>query len=162
MMPVPAVAGETEGIEAKYGADLAGAKAGDELLEPRTRHGSVGRTIQVVVDDFDITKSVAAGFINEIILTALALEMDLHLRLRGLTHIHNRLAAQHCIRQGVSVRHRRSPRSPRRRPPSGGEQDSGSRCCGRRPSSRSMLADAATSQAERVACCKQSDATAIA
>ena len=106
MMPVPAIAGETGGIEAKHGADLAGAKPGNELLEARARHGAAGRTAEVVVDDLDIAKSVAASFVNKVVLAALALEMNLHLGRRGLTHIHDRLAAQNCWRQGISVRHR--------------------------------------------------------
>jgi hypothetical protein len=96
MMPVPAVAGEAGGVEAKHSADLAGAEPGDELLEARARYGAAGRTAEVVVDDLDIAKSTAASFINKVILAALALEMDLDLRLCGLTHIYDRLAAQHC------------------------------------------------------------------
>src|SRR5271165_5753248 len=96
MMPVPAVAGEAGGVEAKHGADLAGAKPGDELLEARARHGAAGGAAEIVVDDLDIAKSVAARFINEVILAPLALEMNLHLRLCRLEDIHDRLAAQDC------------------------------------------------------------------
>ena len=42
MVPVPAVAGETGGVEAQDGADFAGAEAGDEPLEARTGHGAAG------------------------------------------------------------------------------------------------------------------------
>ena len=80
-MPVPAATGETGGVEAKHGADLTGAEPGDKLLEARTRHGAAGGTAQVVVDDLDVPKSPAARFIDEIILTALALQIDLHQRL---------------------------------------------------------------------------------
>jgi hypothetical protein len=96
MMPVSAIAGEAGGVEAKHGADLAGAEPGDELLEARACYGAAGRTAEVVVDDLDIAKSVAASFVNKVILAALALEMDLHLGLCGLTHIHDCLAAQDC------------------------------------------------------------------
>ncbi len=81
MMPVPAVTGETGGVEAKYGTDLAGTEPGDELVEARARHGSAGRTAQIVVDDLDILKSPAARFIDEVVLATLTFEMDLHLRL---------------------------------------------------------------------------------
>ena len=81
MMPVPAVAGEAGRIEAKHGTDLAGAKPGDELLEAWTRHGSTGGSTEIVVNDLDIAKSVVASFVNEVILTALAFEMHLHLGL---------------------------------------------------------------------------------
>ena len=93
MMPVPAVAGETGGIEAKHSTDLAGAETGDELLEARTRHGSAGGAAEIVVDHLDLAKTPPSGLIDEVVLAALALEMDLHLRLRGLAHIHDRLAA---------------------------------------------------------------------
>jgi hypothetical protein len=94
MMPVPAVTGETGGVEANDSADLTGAEAGDELLETRARYGSAGGSSKVVVDDLDIAKTPAAGFVDQVVLAALALEIDLHLGLCGLTHIHDRLAAQ--------------------------------------------------------------------
>src|SRR5690349_12916509 len=103
MMPVSAVAGETGCVKAKHGADLACAQPADELLEARARHGAAGGATEIVVDDIDITKTVAARFINEVILATLALKMDLHLRLCGLAHIDDRLAAQDCRRQGISV-----------------------------------------------------------
>lgn len=162
MMPVPAVAGETGGIEAKHSADLAGAEPRDELLEARARHGSARGAAEIVVDHLDIAKPPPSGFIDEVVLAALALEMDLHLRLRGLAYIHDRLAAQDSRWQGISVRHRRSPRDPRRRPASEGGPDAERRRCGRCSSSRSALADPATSPVDGVAWSKQSDATAIA
>src|ERR1700678_779208 len=61
VMPVPAVAGETGGVEAKHGSAPASAEPGDELLEARARHGSACRTAQVVVDDLDVAKPVPAG-----------------------------------------------------------------------------------------------------
>ena len=93
MMPVPAIAGEAGGVKAKHGADLSGAEPGDELLEARACHGAAGRTAEIVVDDLDIAKSVTTSFVDKVVLAALALEMDLHLRLCGLTHIHDCLAA---------------------------------------------------------------------
>src|SRR5580692_180836 len=157
MMPVPTIAGETGGVEAKHGADLAGAEPSDQLLEARTCHGAAGGSAEIVVDDIDIVKSMAAGFLNEIILAALALEMDLHLGLCGLAHIHDRLAAQNCWRQGISVRHRRSPWDPCRRLPSAGGPDAERRRCGRRTSSRSTRDGPATSPAGGTAWAKQSD-----
>ena len=108
-MPVPAVAGETGGVEAQDGADFTGAEAGDEPLEARTGHSAAGGATEIVVYDLDIAKTPAAGVLDEIILAALALAMNLHLGLGGLSHIHKRLAAQDSCRQGISVRHRRSP-----------------------------------------------------
>src|SRR5579859_5048488 len=138
MMPVPAVAGETGCVEAEHGADIARAKPGNQLLETRARHGAAGGAAKIVVDDLDIAKSVSSRFINEVILAALALEMDLHLRLCGLAYIHDRLAAQHCWRQRISIHHRRSPWDPRRRLPSTDEPGAERRRCGRRVSSLSI------------------------
>src|ERR1700733_8613884 len=42
VMPVPAVTGETGGIEAKYGTHVAGAESSNELVEARQRHGFAG------------------------------------------------------------------------------------------------------------------------
>ena len=116
-MPIPTVTGETGRIETKNGADLAGAEAGDESLEARARHGSAGRSAEIVVDDLDIAKAPAPSFFDKIVLAALALAMNLHLGLGGLPHIHDCLAAQDRCRQGISVRHRRSPSDPRPRLP---------------------------------------------
>ena len=44
MMPVPTVAGETGGVEAEHGADLAGAKPGNQLLEARGERKNPGRS----------------------------------------------------------------------------------------------------------------------
>jgi hypothetical protein len=106
VMPVPAVAGETGGVEAKHGADLASAEPGDELLEARARYSPTGGSAEVVIDDLDIAETPTASFVNKVALAALALEIDLYLGLCGLTHIHDRFAAQNCWRQGISVRHR--------------------------------------------------------
>ncbi len=162
VMPVPAVSGETGGVEAKHGADLPGAEPGDELLEARACYGAAGRTAEVVVDDLDAAKSAPVGFVNKVVLAALALEIDLDLRLCRLTHIHDCLAAQHCGRQGISARHRRSPRAARRRLPLAGELDAGSQCCARRALSHPTQDGPAISRADGVAWSKQSEAVAIA
>ena len=156
MMPVPTVAGETGGIGAKHSADLAGAEPGDEFLEAGARYGSARGVVEIVVNHRDIKKPPPLGFVDEIVLAALALEMDLHLRLRGLAHIHDCLAAQDCWRQRISIGHRRSPRDPRLRPASEGGPDAERRRCGRCSSSRSAVVDPATSPVESVALGKQS------
>ena len=142
-MPVPAVAGETGGVEAQDGADLTGAEAGDEPLEAGAGHGSAGGSAEIVVYDLDIAKSPAASVLDKIVLAALALAIDLDLGLGGLTHIHDCLAAQDRCRQGISVRHRRSPWDPRPRLPSTGGPDAARRYCDRRLSSRSATGDPA-------------------
>ena len=65
-MPVPAVAQD--------GAELTGAEVGDEPLEARTGHTAAqGGATEIVVYDLDITKTPAAGILDEMILAALAL-----------------------------------------------------------------------------------------
>jgi hypothetical protein len=98
MVPVPAVAGETGGVEAHDGADFAGAEAGDEPLEARACYSAAGGSTEIVVYDLDLAKTPAAGVLDEIVLAALALAMDLHLGLGGLSHIHDRLAAEDSCR----------------------------------------------------------------
>jgi len=81
VVPVPAVTGETGGIEAQDGADFTGAEAGDEPLEARTCYSAAGGSTEIVVYDLDLAKTPAAGVLDEIVLAALALAMDLHLGL---------------------------------------------------------------------------------
>jgi len=82
VMPIAAVPGEPRGVEAKNGANLAGAQPSDELLKSGPGDGAARRATEVVVDDFDVAKSASAGLVNELILTPLALQVDLHLGLR--------------------------------------------------------------------------------
>ena len=93
-MPVPTIAGETRGVETHDSADFTGAEAGNELLKAGARHGATGRSAKIVVDDLNIAKTPAASVLDEIVLAALALAIDLDLRLGGLAHIYDRLTAQ--------------------------------------------------------------------
>src|SRR5437763_1581888 len=79
VMPIAAVPGEPRGVEAKNGANLAGAQP---RLKSGPGDGAARRATEVVVDDFDVAKSASAGLVNELILTPLALQVDLHLGLR--------------------------------------------------------------------------------
>src|SRR5438874_11162944 len=60
VMPIAAVPGEPRGIEAKNGANLAGAQPSDELLKSGPGDGAARRATEVVVDDFDVAKSASA------------------------------------------------------------------------------------------------------
>jgi hypothetical protein len=93
MMPVSPIASQARGVKTENGADLTSAEPSNKLVETGTRYGPARRTAKIVVDYLDIMEPPLARFINEVVLATLALEMDLHLRLSGLTHIHNRLAA---------------------------------------------------------------------
>ena len=65
-MPVPAVAGETGGIEANHNTDLTDAEPGDELLEAGPRHGFTRGASEIVVDHLDIAEPPPSGFIDEV------------------------------------------------------------------------------------------------
>lgn len=107
----------------------------------------------------DIAKTPAAGVLDEIVLAALALAMDLHLGLGVLSQIHDRLAAQDRRRQGISVRHRQSPSGTpppgqgvaeaARNPSSAGQRVSriGRGCCGRKGVLWSLLLRCALARA---------------
>lgn len=82
VMPIAAVPGEPRGIEAQNRANLAGAQPSNQLLKSRPGNGTARRATEVIVDHFDVAKSMPASLINKLILTPLALEMDLHLGLR--------------------------------------------------------------------------------
>jgi hypothetical protein len=51
MVPFPAVARETGGVEAQDGADFTGAEAGDEPLEARTCYSAAGGSTEIIVYD---------------------------------------------------------------------------------------------------------------
>ena len=93
-MPIATVPGQAGSVEAKDGAHVAGAEPCDELLEPWSGHGPARRAAKVVVDDLDITKSTASGFIDELVLAPPALDVDLHLDVGGLADVNDRLPLQ--------------------------------------------------------------------
>ncbi len=106
VMPVAAIARQPRGVKAQHGADLAGAQPGDEPIKPRPGHHATGGPTEVIVDNFDVHKPAAACFLDQVVLTALALEVVLNLRLGGLPYVNDGLATQDCGGQQISVRHR--------------------------------------------------------
>ena len=109
VMPVAAVASQTRGVRAQHGADFPGAQPRDEPIEAGAFDRAAGRTTQVVVDDLDALEAAAASLLDKVVLAALALQVHLHLGLRGLAHVDDGLAAQHIGRQQIRVGHRRPP-----------------------------------------------------
>src|SRR3984957_14236093 len=112
VMPIAAVTGEPRCVEAEHRADLPGAHCGDESVEARAGHAAAGGAAQIIIDDLDAGKSMPSGDLDQVILATLALEVRLHLGLRGLTHIHDSLAAEERFRQCLNA-HRRTPGAPR-------------------------------------------------
>jgi hypothetical protein len=78
-MPIATVPGEPRGVEAHNRANLAGAQPSNELLKSGPGNRTARRATEVIVDHFDVAKSMAASLINKLVLTPLALAMDLHL-----------------------------------------------------------------------------------
>ena len=135
MMPVASVTREPGRIEADDGSDLAGAEPCNEALEAGSRHGSAGRSAEVVVDHLDVLETPAPGDIDELILTALALKVHLNLGWGRLPDIDHGLAPQH--RQGQEIRrgHRHAPPSRRLQPRAAAGPAAPMPCCARLGSS---------------------------
>ena len=109
MMPVAAVAGEPRGIEAQHGADLSGAKPGDQTFKARPCHRAAGGSSEIIIDHLDLPKAAGSRDIDQFILAASALGVCLNLRLGRLADVDHRLALQQRGRKSVSRVHRRSP-----------------------------------------------------
>ena len=60
-MPVATVSREPGRIEAKNGADLAGAQPRDQAVEAGPCHRSTCRAAEIIIDDFDIDEAPLAG-----------------------------------------------------------------------------------------------------
>jgi hypothetical protein len=83
-MPIAAIAGEAGRGETQNSADLSGAQPSDELVKARTGHGSACGAAKIVIDHLDVPKSPTPRFIDELILSTLALEIEMNLGLSGL------------------------------------------------------------------------------
>ena len=84
MMPFASVASEPRSVETQHGAHLARAKPRHKPIEPRPRHRPDCRAAKIIVDDLDVAKPATASFVDQIILSSLAFEIGLGLRLRRL------------------------------------------------------------------------------
>src|SRR5260221_10757777 len=144
-MPIRPVARQTRCFQAEHRAHLTGAQIVNQALETGALHGAACASSQILVDHLDLAKSPAPRDINELILPALALKVELDLRLGGLTYINDRLALEDGGRNLITARHGRSPPLQRRRRRSAGL---------RLWRSRSLVASnsARSASASRVAC----------
>lgn len=93
--PVAPIAGQARGVKAKHGANLTGTQPGHKPIEAGSGRHAACRSAKVIIDDFDLRKSTTAGLLNQVVLPTLALQIGLYLRLGGLPHIDDGLAAQH-------------------------------------------------------------------
>lgn len=81
MMPVAPVAREPRRIEAQDGPHLAGAEPGDQAVETGSRDRSACRPPEIIIDDLDVNKAVAACDVDQILLASLAFQIGHDLRL---------------------------------------------------------------------------------
>jgi hypothetical protein len=109
VMPIAAVSGEAGGVKTQNSPDISGTEPRDQLLKTRAGHGPACGTTQIVIDHLDIPKSPPPRFIDKLILSTLALEVELNLSLSGLANVNDGLALEERRRQQISVRHRRPP-----------------------------------------------------
>src|ERR1700675_455080 len=105
MMPVAAIAGQPRGVEAQHSPDLPCPQPCNEPLEARPPHHPAGGAAQVVVDHLDVAEAAAPSNLDELVLSALALEVCLNLGRSGLPHINHRFALEDCSGKKISVRH---------------------------------------------------------
>jgi hypothetical protein len=99
VMPIATIPGEPRGVEAKNGANLAGAQPSDEPVKSGPGDGAARGATEVIVDHFDVAKSASASLVNELILTPLALQVDLNLGLRRLANVDDGLPLEDRGRQ---------------------------------------------------------------
>lgn len=115
MMPVAPIASEPRSVETQHGANLAGAKPGNQSVETRPRHCAARGASQVVVDDFDVAEAAAARFADQIILPPLTFKISLDLALGRLPDVDHGFPLQNRHGKELSACHRCSPRSRRLR-----------------------------------------------
>jgi hypothetical protein len=108
MVPVPTVPGQTRGVKTQHGSHVAGTEPCDELLKSWSGYCAARRATKVIVDDFDLPKSMSSGLVDKLVLAPLTLEVDLHLELRGLSDVDHGLPLQERRREDLIV-HRRLP-----------------------------------------------------
>ena len=102
-MPVASVAGKPGGIKAQHRAHFSGAKPSHQSIEAWSCHGAARRAPKFIVNQFDVDESTAPRFLDQVVLSALALEVRLYLRLGRLTHIQHGLALEDRCRKQVSA-----------------------------------------------------------
>jgi hypothetical protein len=73
MMPIAAIAGEARCVETQNRTDVSGAQPSYKLLKTRAGHGSACGPTQIVIDHLNVAKSASPRFIDEFILSTLAL-----------------------------------------------------------------------------------------
>ena len=119
VVPIASIAGKPGGIKAQHRAHFSGAEPSHQSIETGSCHGAARRAAQIVVNHFDVDEATAPRFLDQIVLSALALEVRLYLCWGRLTHIHHGLASENRGRKQISA-HRRTPWS-RHRPPALGD-----------------------------------------
>jgi hypothetical protein len=92
VVPVATVTGKTGGIKTQHCAHFSGAEPRHQSIEAGSCHRAARRAPQIVVNHFDVDETTAPRFLDQVVLSAFALEVRLYLRLGRLAHIHHGLA----------------------------------------------------------------------
>ena len=104
-MPIASVPREPGSLEAEHSSHGSLADATDQIAEPRAIHRPARGATEIRVDHSHVAKAVAPREIDERVLSALALEVLLHLRSRRLTDVHDGATFQRLLRK-LTKRHR--------------------------------------------------------
>src|SRR5689334_20187128 len=106
---VSSISREPRSIQTQHGTYLSSAYRRNQPVESWPGYATARRASQILIDDFNIGKTMAPGNFDQIVLTALALQICVNLGLRGLAHVDDGFALDRRLRQHLSG-HRRSPR----------------------------------------------------
>jgi transposase len=134
VMPIAPIAREPRGVEAQNSPNLTGVKQRNKMFEAGSGHLATCRSPQIVINNLDVVETAPPGDLDEFKLAALAFEIRLDLRRRGLSNVDDRLAPQHRGGQEIRRSHRCSPRLRRPPPPTASWRGVRSPRCARRGS----------------------------
>ncbi len=93
-MPVAIIAREPRGLEGEHRTHMLIAHRGHEALEAGTGGAARARAAEVIVDDLHPLPAPRARMLGQGVLPPLTFEVLVHLRHRGLAHVHIRGALE--------------------------------------------------------------------
>jgi hypothetical protein len=91
VVPVSAVAREARGIKAQNRSYFVGAQQSEQPIESGANNRTIRCTSQIIINDFNICEPVVAGYLDQVALQPLALQVAHYLGRRRLTDVYDRL-----------------------------------------------------------------------
>jgi hypothetical protein len=79
VVPIAPVTSQARGVKTEHRADLSGTQVGHQSIKAWPGHSTACRAAQILVNDFDLRKSVVTGFLHQFVLPALTLQVHDHL-----------------------------------------------------------------------------------